>query len=473
MRQLILLTLFIALLTGCASTQPAIDTSPLAQSGPAMEVHAQSPLSPPVASQVDATPTQTPPAAKPAGEPQSRFFLPMADSQPTPEPTPIVIDFTRTSPAGVEKIRSQMSMLVVPLLGALESAAPFTQESLLSAISASVPPWASASHRRFLPLVVNLPIDRLAEAKKLFNCRWVHRLTPSECEILVLFYLDTNGPHWREQRNWLQDPDPCRWGSMQCYDGHVRVLQEENNRLTGILTPEIDNLPITFLLLANNALQGSVPDSLVRMKQLEAIDLSRNQLTGPLHPDIAKFPNLRTFNFDRDKLWFNTDAFTCDSVTTIPKAECEALVAIYRSMGGEDWVVKTVYAAPPTGQGYLFANEWLVGPNPCWWKGINCVEKRVDILNLEDSNLWGRVSPDFGKLVNLGQLNLSKNHLYGPLPIEFRNLTMLRYLRLGGNVRPPAVADDPAAHLCIPGAVFLRLEHTLSAEDMPPGGFCP
>ena len=43
-------------------------------------------------------------------------------------------------------------------------------------------------------------------------------------------------------------------------------------------------------------------------------------------------------------------AFSCDSVTEIPKAECEALVALYNSTNGPGW----------TNQDGLAGNEYAV-----------------------------------------------------------------------------------------------------------------
>ena len=472
MERIRLILLIIALLTACAPAQPQPPTSPLPQPAQGGEAPARSPLPSPVASQIEAPPRQTPTALLP-DDIGPRIFVPPVALQPEATPTRVVVDFSRTSPTGVARTRAQISLFVEPLLGRLQDAASSSQSSLFATTLPSAPPWESASYRLFLPLVFNQPETRIARARRLYDCDQVSTIPNEECEILLLFYLDTNGPRWLEQRNWLTGTNPCVWKDLQCSNGHVKVLQLENNDLTGVLSPEISDLQLTFLLLKGNRLGGSVPGSIGAMAELESIDLSGNQFTGSLPPDIVYLPRLRSLAFDRDKLWFDTDLFTCAFVETIPKDECEALVSIYRTMNGETWNIKASFPRPPSASTKLFAEEWLIGADPCLWKGIICVEKHLDILDLHDSNLSGRVSPDFGKLIRLGQLNLSQNHLYGPIPLEFTNLTNLRFLRLAGNVRPPEVADDPTAHLCIPSAVIQRLEQAVNAEDMPPGGFCP
>ena len=48
-----------------------------------------------------------------------------------------------------------------------------------------------------------------------------------------------------------------------------------------------------------------------------------------------------------------TQTFSCDNVTTIPKAECQALVDLYNSTGGDQWTL-------PAGSALWFTNN-----DPC------------------------------------------------------------------------------------------------------------
>ena len=49
--------------------------------------------------------------------------------------------------------------------------------------------------------------------------------------------------------------------------------------------------------------------------------------------------------------------FDCGTVTEIPQAECQALVALYDSTGGAGW---------------LHRDGWLVSNTPCSWYGVTC-----------------------------------------------------------------------------------------------------
>ncbi len=73
----------------------------------------------------------------------------------------------------------------------------------------------------------------------------------------------------------------------------------------------------------------------------------------------------------------------CDSVTSIPIAECEALKGLYDSTGGDNWTNNT---------------GWLENQNPCSWFGINCVSGSVDSISLYSNNISGVLPAELGNL---------------------------------------------------------------------------
>ncbi|MCL4267627.1 MAG: leucine-rich repeat domain-containing protein [Anaerolineae bacterium] len=118
----------------------------------------------------------------------------------------------------------------------------------------------------------------------------------------------------------------------------------------------------------------------------------------------------------------------CAGVTQIPQIECEALVAIYTQMGGEQW--------------YRHSG-WLQTSTPCAWDGVLCVELHVRELSLERNRLVGDMPLEIGNLTDLKNLNLSYNHL-SSLPPEIGNLLNLTYLGLSRNnlsSLPPEISN--------------------------------
>jgi len=88
----------------------------------------------------------------------------------------------------------------------------------------------------------------------------------------------------------------------------------------------------------------------------------------------------------------------CNLNSQIPVIECEALVALYNSTNGPNWLDDT---------------GWLENNTPCDWYGIECTIGSVTEIDLSSS---GEGSPQFG--------------LVGEVPAEIGNLSALQTLHL-------------------------------------------
>ena len=113
--------------------------------------------------------------------------------------------------------------------------------------------------------------------------------------------------------------------------------------------------------------------------------------------------------------------FDCTTVTEIPQPECEALVDIYNSTDGPNWVQQ---------------GGWLVTTTPCSWFGVSCSDGSVTELDLDNDNdgngLSGALPTTIDNLTNLTSLDLSHNQL-SSVPAEIGNLSNLTTLTLGYN----------------------------------------
>lgn len=95
--------------------------------------------------------------------------------------------------------------------------------------------------------------------------------------------------------------------------------------------------------------------------------------------------------------------------------------------------------------------------------GIKSKEGRVELLLMSSNNVCGRIIPTIARLESLKCINLSDNHLSGPIPVELGSLLQLHNLQLqGNNLRgvfvqacfATYVVDTPTSvngRVCVPG----------------------
>ncbi|MDM8556136.1 leucine-rich repeat domain-containing protein [Desulfococcaceae bacterium HSG7] len=123
-------------------------------------------------------------------------------------------------------------------------------------------------------------------------------------------------------------------------------------------------------------------------------------------------------------------AFDCNSATGISFDECEALVAIYYNIDGDNWIHN---------------NGWLqTDTPPCNWEGVTCDNSGHVVKELDLSwGLNGNLPSEIGNLTNLTGLYLRYNEL-SSLPPEIVNLTNLTILDLKKNQLsslPPEISN--------------------------------
>ena len=111
-------------------------------------------------------------------------------------------------------------------------------------------------------------------------------------------------------------------------------------------------------------------------------------------------------------------AFDCQSARKIPSRECQALVALYESTHGASWKENP---------------GWLESDKPCYWYGVTCEAGHVTELVLFDNGVSGTLPVEIRDLTNLRVIRMMKNQLIGSISPELGGFSNLMELDLGLN----------------------------------------
>ena len=123
--------------------------------------------------------------------------------------------------------------------------------------------------------------------------------------------------------------------------------------------------------------------------------------------------------------------FDCANATIgVPIPECEALVALYESTNGDDWM---------NTKGYH--DVWFSAQSVDLWFGVTVQSGHVFAIDLSNNNLTGHLTPMIGNLEALWTLNLDKNAISGSIPAELFNIWDIHEINLSNNSLSGPIPD--------------------------------
>ena len=260
---------------------------------------------------------------------------------------------------------------------------------------------------------------------------------------LVALYNATDGPNWEaNQTNWLSDRPIGEWyGVTTDAAGRVTELDLSSNDLTGPIPPELGDLSNLMTLdLSFNKLSGQIPSDLGNLSNLTSLDLGFNRnLSGSIPRELGTLSNLEHLVLLADNL-----------SGQIPRelsnlSNLETLHLQGNNLSGQ---------VPPE-LGNLSNLEFLhLGSNnlsgtiPSQLGNLSSLTS----LHLEGNDLSGSIPSELSNLSNLGDLVLYGNNLSGPIPRELGSLSNLEVLFLRSNKLsgpiPPELGNLPNLRSC-------------------------
>lgn len=130
---------------------------------------------------------------------------------------------------------------------------------------------------------------------------------PSERDVLDAIFSGTGGQSWTQKNGWGTGfVSECTFYGITCTvdqggQEHVKGIVLPNNGLIGQLPPFLIGLPyLQALEVSNNQLSGPIP-LLTGMTNLTMVDVRNNQFTGAI-PSLAGLTSLTTFLADSNQL---------------------------------------------------------------------------------------------------------------------------------------------------------------------------
>ncbi len=260
-----------------------------------------------------------------------------------------------------------------------------------------------------------------------------------ERAILEEFYTATGGDEWTTNTNWGSSISVCpgelygvtegnQYGTEQ---GYVSGIDLSDNNLTGPIPASLGKLTGLFTLdLSHNNLTGSIPD-VSSLTVLGALNLEKNELTGSIPASVGNLVGLARMDLSDNNLTGSIPA----SLGTI---FLHKLNLSYNRLSG----------SIPASLGNLTEVSWLLlGYN----RLSGAIPKELgnlteaSWLDLAHNQLSGAIPGELGNLTRLTFLYLGHNQLSGAIPKELGNLTTLQSLLLGHNRLSGAVPEELSA----------------------------
>ncbi|KAK9757147.1 hypothetical protein RND81_01G143600 [Saponaria officinalis] len=172
-------------------------------------------------------------------------------------------------------------------------------------------------------------------------------------------------------------------------------------------TGQFRNLQV--LALGGCSLRGKVPAWLVKIKTLEAIDLSYNNITGVIPDWLGTLPKFFYLDLSMNHL-------SGEFPWQLSKLPALISKSVIHELNGT----------------YLDLPVFVI-PNNATKQQYNQLENLPPAIYIKGNQITGNIPAEIGRLQNLYVLDLSDNHFSGSIPPQLSNLSNLETLDLSQN----------------------------------------
>ena len=221
--------------------------------------------------------------------------------------------------------------------------------------------------------------------------------------------------------NWATTLAIASWTGITTANSRVSRLNALRNSLDGSIPNTLGNLTnLESITLSDNNLSGAIPAELGNLTNLESITLSDNNLSGAIPAELGNLTNLTN-------LWLGGNALSGQ----IPAQLGNLTNLTHLSLGSN-----VLSGQIPTQLGNLtnltslgLSSNVLSGQIPTQLGNLTNLTR----LDLDYNVLSGQIPTQLGNLTNLRRLDLARNVLSGQIPTQLGNLTNLEWMILSNN----------------------------------------
>ncbi|MQL77301.1 hypothetical protein Taro_009711 [Colocasia esculenta] len=306
--------------------------------------------------------------------------------------------------------------------------------------------------------------------------------------------------------NWTETTEVCKWNGVICNGGRVIGLHLKRKSLQGTISPFLSNLSCLVLLeltenslegpipvvlgalsglqllglrgnklryeipesfgllqnlryidLSNNKLHGTLPTALFyNCTKLQYVDLSNNSFSGSIPPQIGyHLPQLETFRLYLNRLngiipsslSNSSNMKELDLESNFLTGKLPSKIVVYMPLlkilrlscnklcSDDNNTNLTPFFTALSNLSHLeelqLAGNNLGGQLPI---SIGLLGVNISQIHLRDNAIFGAIPPDIANLSLLTLLDLSNNHLNGTIPSEMSLLPNLERLFLSNNL---------------------------------------
>ncbi|XP_031248861.1 receptor-like protein 34 [Pistacia vera] len=268
----------------------------------------------------------------------------------------------------------------------------------------------------------------------------------------------------------------------QCLENYdmLEFLDLRTNNFHGHI-PSFLDVPIEYLNLNGNRLNGSLPTSLVNCNELEVLDVGTNMINDTFPHWLGSLPKLQVVVLKSNKfhgpIEYSTRRFpfTKLQILDLSHNQFTGLLPI-RYFEKSEAMMRGDKGSPEVEYLRGYPMEYLGKTTSEYYsivlvvKGVTTeIERILSILaamDLLNNQFRGSIPEIVGKFNSVELLNFSNNNLIGHIPSSLGNLTKLESLDLSSN---RLVGEIPKQLASLTSLAVLNLSYNLLAGPIPKG----